>query len=46
MRDKESTENERKNLARNLEKQAKVVEKLMETEKSLTVRLVSYFEYM
>jgi len=36
MRDKEAIETERKNLSRNLEKQAKVLEKLQESEKSLT----------
>ncbi|OBZ67158.1 E3 ubiquitin-protein ligase BRE1 [Grifola frondosa] len=39
MRDKEAIETERKNISRNLEKQAKVVEKLSETEKILTTRL-------
>ncbi len=41
MRDKEAIENERKNLLRNLEKQTKVVEKLLESEKSLNARIVS-----
>lgn len=40
MRDKEAVENERKNLTRNLEKQAKLVERLVEVEKSLTSRVV------
>ncbi|KAI0930463.1 hypothetical protein AcW1_009141 [Taiwanofungus camphoratus] len=39
MRDKEAIENERKNISRNLEKQAKVVERLVETEKNLTARV-------
>lgn len=42
MRDKEALENERKNLVRNLEKQAKVVEKLMASEKSLRDQLVRH----
>lgn len=41
MRDKEAIETERKNLSRNLEKQAKVLEKLQESEKSLMVQVVS-----
>ena len=41
MRDKEAVENERKNLARNFEKQAKVLERLTESEKNLSSRLVS-----
>jgi E3 ubiquitin-protein ligase BRE1 len=41
MRDKEAIEAERKNIARNLEKQAKVVERLVETEKNLTGQVVS-----
>jgi len=36
MRDKEAIETERKNLSRNLEKQAKSIERLVEAEKSLT----------
>jgi E3 ubiquitin-protein ligase BRE1 len=40
MRDKEAIENERKNLLRNLEKQAKVVEKLMAAEQSMRDQLV------
>jgi E3 ubiquitin-protein ligase BRE1 len=40
MRDKEAIETERKNLSRNLEKQAKVLEKLQESEKSLTLQVV------
>jgi len=39
MRDKEAIETERKNLSRNLEKQAKVLEKLQESEKSLTLQV-------
>ena len=42
MRDKEAIENERKNLIRNLEKQAKVVEKLMASERSLRDQLVRH----
>jgi E3 ubiquitin-protein ligase BRE1 len=41
MRDKEAIENERKNLSRNLEKQAKVVERLVDSEKMLTAQIVS-----
>jgi E3 ubiquitin-protein ligase BRE1 len=41
MRDKEAIEAERKNIARNLEKQAKVVERLVESERSLTGQVVS-----
>jgi len=40
MRDKEAIESERKNLVRNLEKQAKVVEKLRASEGSLRDQLV------
>ncbi|KIM91914.1 hypothetical protein PILCRDRAFT_809908 [Piloderma croceum F 1598] len=43
MRDKEAIENERKNLSRNLEKQAKMIEKLQESEKGLT-QLVGVLE--
>jgi len=39
MRDKEAVEAERKSLARNAEKQAKLIDKLMETEKNLTSQL-------
>ncbi|PCH43601.1 BRE1-domain-containing protein [Wolfiporia cocos MD-104 SS10] len=39
MRDKEASETERKNVARNLEKQAKVVEKLHEAEDSLRAQI-------
>ena len=46
MRDKEAIENERKNLVRNLEKQAKVVEKLMASERSLRDQLVRHFIYI
>lgn len=42
MRDKEAVETERKNLARNLEKQAKAVERLMVSEKSLSAQVVRY----
>lgn len=42
MRDKEAIENERKNLIRDLEKQAKVVEKLTASERSLRDQLVCY----
>lgn len=41
MRDKEAIETERKNISRNLEKQAKVVEKLSESEKNLSTQVVS-----
>lgn len=40
MRDKEAVEAERKNLARNAEKQAKLIDKLMDTERNLTNQLV------
>jgi E3 ubiquitin-protein ligase BRE1 len=40
MRDKEAVENERKNLARNAEKQTKVIEKLTAVERSLQAQLV------
>lgn len=40
MRDKEALENERKNLIRNVEKQNKAVEKLVESEKNLSERVV------
>lgn len=46
MRDKEALENERKNLARNLEKQAKVVERLTDSEKNLSNRIVSAFQWI
>lgn len=39
MRDKEAVETERKNLSRNMEKQVKVVERLVEVEKNLTNQL-------
>jgi len=42
MRDKEAIESERKNLVRNLEKQAKVVERLMASEGSLRDQLVRH----
>lgn len=41
MRDKEAIEGERKNLARNLEKQSKAMERLMDGEKNLTAQVVS-----
>ena len=41
MRDKEALENERKNLTRNLEKQAKLVEALSQAEKNSLTRMVS-----
>ncbi|KAJ7187991.1 hypothetical protein C8R46DRAFT_6445 [Mycena filopes] len=41
MRDKEAIENERKTLARNLEKQGKVVERLVETERNLNAQVAS-----
>lgn len=41
MRDKEAIENERKNLARNVEKQGKLVERHAESEKSLLSQVVS-----
>jgi E3 ubiquitin-protein ligase BRE1 len=42
MRDKEAVENERKNLARNAEKQTKVIEKLTAVERSLQAQLVRH----
>jgi len=45
MRDKEAIENERKNLIRNLEKQAKVVERLMASERSLRDQLVRHLTH-
>ncbi|KAJ7045767.1 BRE1 E3 ubiquitin ligase-domain-containing protein [Mycena alexandri] len=44
MRDKEAIDNERKTLSRNLEKQGKVVERLVETERNLTGQVVSYLQ--
>jgi hypothetical protein len=41
MRDKEAIDTERKNLSRNLEKQAKVIEKLAASEKNLLTQVVS-----
>jgi len=41
MRDKEAIENERKNLTRNLEKQGKVVERLVESERNLSAQVIS-----
>jgi hypothetical protein len=46
MRDKEAIETERKNLSRNLEKQAKAVERLVETEKNLTNQVVSTSDFL
>ena len=43
MRDKEAIETERKNISRNLEKQAKAIERLVESEKNLTAQVVSYY---
>lgn len=40
MREKEAIEAERKSIARNLEKQAKAIEKLVETERSLVSQTV------
>lgn len=42
MRDKEAIETERKNLARNLEKQGKAVERLADTERILTNQVVRW----
>jgi len=41
MRDKEAIDAERKNITRNLEKQAKVIEKLADSEKNLLAQVVS-----
>lgn len=41
MRDKEGVDLERKNLARNLDKAGKAVDKLSQSEKALTARMVS-----
>lgn len=46
MRDKEAVENERKNLSRNLEKQGKAVERLVESERSLGAQMVSIIQLM
>ena len=43
MRDKDALDAERKRLSANLEKAAKAIEKLTESEKSLTLRLVNCF---
>jgi E3 ubiquitin-protein ligase BRE1 len=43
MRDKEAVETERKNISRNLEKQAKAIERLVESEKNLTAQVVSSY---
>lgn len=40
MRDKEAVESERKNLARNVEKQVKALEKLSASEKALHAQIV------
>ncbi|KAK7005736.1 putative allantoicase [Favolaschia claudopus] len=40
MRDKEAIENERKNLVRNQEKQGKIVERLVESERNLTQQVL------
>lgn len=42
MRDKEGVDLERKNLARNLDKAGKAVDKLSQSEKALTARMVSF----
>ncbi|KAJ7772537.1 hypothetical protein DFH07DRAFT_734059 [Mycena maculata] len=41
MRDKEAIENERKNTTRNVEKQAKTIERLIETERNLSAQVMS-----
>jgi len=41
MRDKEQVETERKNLARNVEKQGKAVERLLESERNLAAQVMS-----
>lgn len=41
MRDRDSLDGERKKLSQNLEKAAKVIEKLTDTEKNLMSRIVS-----
>ena len=41
MRDKEAIDIERKNVIRNLEKQAKVIDRLVECEKNLNTQVVS-----
>jgi E3 ubiquitin-protein ligase BRE1 len=43
MRDKEASENERKNIARNIEKQAKALERLVASEKSFSSQVVRVF---
>jgi hypothetical protein len=43
MRDRESVDLERKNVIRNLEKQAKVIERLADSEKNLQQQIVRYF---
>lgn len=40
MRDKEAIEAERKNISRNLEKQAKAIELLVESERGLSAQVV------
>lgn len=42
MRDKEAIEAERKNLARNLEKQGKLIERLVDTERNLSAQVVRW----
>lgn len=46
MRDKESSDQERKNLTRNLDKAGKALDKLAESEKALTTRIVSDIPHM
>lgn len=43
MRDKEAIDVERKNLSRNVEKQAKVLERLYDSERNLQNQIVSPF---
>jgi E3 ubiquitin-protein ligase BRE1 len=43
MRDRESVDLERKNAIRNLEKQAKVIERLTDSEKNLQQQIVRLF---
>jgi E3 ubiquitin-protein ligase BRE1 len=45
MRDKEAIENERKSLSRKEERQGKIIERLVETEKNLSTQVVSSFVY-
>lgn len=46
MRDKEAIENERKNLARTLEKQGLVVDRATDLEKSLRMQLVNTYSFI